>query len=131
MALAVGSLFSAQTMLSSPFAVAPSAKPTNYIRQRALSEPAIAGMRRFGDNCSECHGTQAEGTERGPELLSRSYSKNFKDSEAFHSAIGKQIPAHRQFIPGADDDPEASVDFNTLEKMGKFLREARRNRVIK
>ncbi|MEO1494764.1 MAG: c-type cytochrome [Pseudomonadota bacterium] len=90
---------------------------------RFLSEPAQAGATAFADQCSDCHGFEGEGTGSAPSLTQRSYSKDFRNAEAFHTSVGAAAAAHN-----AARSPErrsATQEFNQLELMGKFLREVR------
>lgn len=118
-------LGAAKMVLDPPLSSPETAEPFNYASSRVFSEPAVAGMVRFGNSCAECHGAKAEGTDRGPGLLDRSYTATFRESEAFHGAVGREIAAHRELLamPGADP----ATHFNSLEMMGKFLREARKH----
>ena len=118
-------LLAANLVLEMPSEKTPKTKPFSYAAARAMSEPAMAGMIEFGGSCAECHGRFAQGTDKGPGLLHRSYAKNFRNSERFHSAVGSRIAAHQDIIGMASGS--GAVDFNSLELMGKFLREARRN----
>ncbi|MFK7945212.1 MAG: hypothetical protein AB8B85_20180 [Paracoccaceae bacterium] len=129
MMLLGGMLTYASQVLDSPLAIPADAKKFSYVREQAFSNPAIAGMRQFNDTCADCHGGRAEGTERGPGLLDRPYAKSFRNSEAFHSAVGLDIPAHLSFVTTDDDD--SSIGFNTREQMSKFLREARKAKAMK
>lgn len=123
-----GMLFASNQILDTPLSSPEGSEPVKYVRQQAYSTPAIAGMRRFGDACSGCHGAQAGGTDFGPGLLDKEYTRDFRNSEAFHGAVGQAIAAHRDLL--ADGDFEGKEGFNTLEMMGKFLREARRQAQI-
>ena len=71
---------------------------------------------------------QAAGTERGPGLLHRSYAEDFRDSQKFHSALGRQIPAHQDLM--RERETAETLDFNRLERLAKFLREARRSNAL-
>lgn len=89
-----------------------------------FSDPGRAGMLTFSARCADCHGVRGQGTESGPSLLNRSYSADFREAPAFHNAVRAPIQAHQDFIRivgGANE-----TDFNDLELLGKFLREARR-----
>lgn len=120
-------LFASHYVLDSPLSGPTQAEPFSYVRERSLSDPAMAGLIRFGNHCAACHGTSAEGTDRAPGLLDRTFAEDFRDSELFHSALGRAIPAHRSMMQALSEP--GSLDFNMIEKMGKFLREARRTRV--
>ncbi len=119
-------LVAANLVLVPPLQTPPPGEEHQYAQTRQLSEPAIAGRERFGNHCSSCHGSAAEGTDIAPALLNRPYAVDFRNSRLFHDQIARQIPAHREVLAAAEGD--GRLDFNTLETMSKFLREMRRNR---
>ena len=125
----VALLVAAHLMLETPLSSPTGEGKGTYIRARALSEPAIAGMLNFGDHCSDCHGTSAEGSRKAPSLLDRSYAVNFRDSRLFHEEVARDIPAHKHLIQAGEED--SPIDFNSVEMMSKFLREMRRNKELK
>ena len=81
-------------------------------------------MMTFGNRCASCHGVGAQGTSVAPGLLDREYATDFRNAPAFHSAVGRPVPAHMEFI---DRQKTGRIRFNDLELMAKFLREARRS----
>lgn len=111
-------------VLEPPLKVAAPEEEVSYAAMRRLSEPAIAGSQRFGSMCAQCHGFEAEGTDIAPALLNRPYATDFRNSKMFHDITTREIPAHSEVLRAADGN--GSLDFNTLEKMSKFLREMRR-----
>ena len=88
-----------------------------------FSEPAVAGMTAFGQNCAGCHGELADGSAGAPALTNRSYAVDFRDAAAFHTDFSQDIPAHRDVIAATRNT--GRLGFNELELMSKFLREAR------
>ncbi|MEM1298678.1 MAG: hypothetical protein AAGH68_05300 [Pseudomonadota bacterium] len=118
----------ANNVLDTPLSSPEGSEPVKYVRQQAFSNPGVAGMRRFGNACSDCHGERGGGTDRGPSLLNKDYARDFRNSEVFHSAVGQAIAAHRDLL--ADLELEGKEGFNNLEFMGKFLREARRQELV-
>ena len=121
----VALLLLANIFLDTPLSSPPGPGGASYVRARALSEPAIAGMENFGDHCSACHGSSAEGTDQAPALLDRSYAVDFRDSRLFHEEVAQDIPAHRDILDAGQDG--SALSFNSVELMSKFLREMRRN----
>ncbi len=114
-------------VLEQPMAVEPVVsegdKPV-HIRIRRFSEVALAGRSSFGNMCAECHGSDAQGTETAPPLTNQAYATDFRDSRMFHNRATRPIPAHEEVLAAVSGTGE--LDFNTLERMAKFLREARR-----
>lgn len=123
-----GLLVAANNVLESPLSSPEGSEPVTYVREQSFSNPGVAGMRRFGNSCSGCHGERGGGTDKGPSLLNKNYARNFRNSEAFHSAVGQAIAAHSNLLAQADQEDKER--FNNLELMGKFLREARRQELI-
>lgn len=68
------------------------------------------GRRLFAANCAQCHGSELQGTTRGPSLLSVVYAPDHHPDGAFRSAIANGVvPHHWDFgamppIPGLTDD---------------------------
>ena len=114
-------------VLEPPLETPPPPNEVSYAAQRRLSDPAIAGAERFGNMCAECHGAEAQGTDIAPSLLSRPYARDFRNSRLFHDRTTSGIAAHAELVRSIGGNGE--LDFNTLEKMSKFLREMRRSEI--
>jgi mono/diheme cytochrome c family protein len=67
------------------------------------------GAQLYVANCAVCHGSELEGTEAGPPLLSRIYEPGHHPDESFRAAITRGVvPHHWDFgamppVPGLDD----------------------------
>ena len=94
-----GLLVAANSVLDTPLSSPEGSAPVEYVREQAFSNPGIAGMRRFGNACSGCHGDKGGGTDRGPSLLNKEYARDFRNSEAFHGAVGAAIAAYLLALP--------------------------------
>lgn len=66
-------------------------------------------------NCSDCHGADLRGTDKGPSHLSEIYEPSHHADAAFLLAIRNGVAAHHwEFgemaaIPGLDDDEIAAI----------------------
>lgn len=117
MLIAVGYIF------SPPLKTLPPAELQRYAASQFLSEPAQAGQEAFTDRCSSCHGFDGSGTDTAPSLLDRAYAADFRDVDAFHRSVARNIPAHDALLGASRGDGE--LDFNKLEFLAKYLREMR------
>ena len=92
--------------------------PPGYQGLRFLSQTAQAGYSPYAARCAECHGYGGEGTEAGPALNTAELAGDFRDRPAFHRAVQRGVAAHQDLLG-------SGPNFNQVELMAKFLREAR------
>lgn len=118
----------ATLMILTPPLDTPDEGTANYVRARKFSEPAMMGMMQFGDHCATCHGQAAEGTAEAPALIDRPYATDFRNAKNFHSELGRSIPAHADVLAAVNGG--GRIDFNALERMSKYLRELRKDRLL-
>ena len=59
-----------------------------------LSPEQQTGRALFDANCTECHGQNALGSDRGPPLLHRIYEPSHHSDSAFLLAVRKGVRAH-------------------------------------
>ncbi|MCD9624259.1 c-type cytochrome [Rhabdothermincola salaria] len=79
----------------------------------AQSTSAERGAEVYTDSCASCHGSELEGTDQGPSLLSIVYEPGHHPDEAFRSAIANGAPQHHwQFgaMPPVEGLDPAGVD---------------------
>ena len=87
-----------------------------------FTQMGISGLRLFRANCANCHGEDASGTHRGPDLLSvlgthdRGQSKRI-----FHHAVGKGVPQQNWAMGDMPAFPRLS--FNQIERLERYVRE--------
>ncbi|MEO7191009.1 MAG: DUF1592 domain-containing protein [Vicinamibacterales bacterium] len=87
-----------------PAIVAPPApiKPAGVANPVAGNAAAVeAGARMFNATCSECHGNNGVGDDRGPALTSGGFMHGGDDAEVFHTirtgVEGTEMEAHPEF----------------------------------
>lgn len=110
--------------LEPPLATSADKSKPSYAVNR-LSPMAMAGHGIYQRLCAECHGTNADGTARGPELLKPASRPGKKARIRFHRAVT------RGFAPGVKGHglkgfgpmPAFDLSFNRIEMIGRFLRE--------
>lgn len=96
--------------------------PAGYQGLRFLSQSAQAGYSPYKSACASCHGFGGEGTDKGPPLRSAGIAGDFRQRPAFHRAVDRGVAAHQALLGN-------TANFNQIELMGKFLREARRREI--
>ncbi|HBK80906.1 MAG TPA: cytochrome C [Nitrospinae bacterium] len=74
------------------------AAPRTAPAVRPAGAPAGAGLAKgrilFAQNCMQCHGRKAKGTENGPPLVDRVYEPNHHGDIAFYVAVGRGVRQH-------------------------------------
>lgn len=86
--------------------------------------PVDEGRLAFAEECAGCHGRLAEGSARGPALISPAYSRSSLDDEAFLRAVREGVPARgapHQSMPAFPD-----LSDQRLARMLTFVREIQR-----
>jgi mono/diheme cytochrome c family protein len=99
------------------------------VQMPKLSTMAKAGQRSFGKNCAECHGTQANGTDKGPPLIHRIYEPNHHGDQAFLRAATAGTRQHHW--PYGDMPPQPQVRRMEIQAIIQFVREVQRANGIK
>ena len=88
-----------------------------------LSALAQRGARSFEAKCSQCHGTNAAGSDNGPPLVHRIYEPSHHGDAAFGRAVRFGVrPHHWQF--GAM--PRIAVSDRELSAIITYVRELQR-----
>lgn len=94
-----------------------------------FSKTALQGQQLFKENCSQCHGDTALGTDFGPPLLHPFYRPSHHDDEALANAVKNGVVAHHwQFGPMP---VIATVKLEDIPKLVHFIRELQRANGIK
>ncbi len=94
-----------------------------------FSAPALIGKQLFQENCSQCHGETALGTEFGPPLLHPFYRPGHHEDAALAKAVKNGVvPHHWQFGPMPIIE---TVKLEDIPKMVRFIRELQRANGIK
>ena len=110
-------------MMDQPLATAgPDEEVTQRQSTLRFSQIAISGQHLFRANCADCHGEDASGTDRGPDL--RPAVKNGGRSnrkQMFHSAITNGMSQQNWAMGDMPAFPRLS--FNQIEQIERYVRE--------
>lgn len=94
-----------------------------------FSAPALIGKQLFQENCSQCHGETAMGTEYGPPLLHPFYRPGHHDDGALANAVTNGVvPHHWTFGPMPVIETVRPED---IPQLVMFIRELQRANGIK
>lgn len=70
------------------------AQPVRSITVPPLSLQAARGQQVFDKNCAECHGKDAQGTQKGPTFIDEIYNPGHHADEAFFRAAANGVRQH-------------------------------------
>ena len=121
----VGMVATAPMLMDQPLATG---EPSEEILQRhetmRFSQIAISGQRIFRAKCADCHGEDASGTRRGPDLVSPAGSSGrSNDKRMFHHAVTQGVPQQNWAMGDMPAFPRLS--FNQIERIERYVRELR------
>lgn len=88
------------------------------------SELVAAGEQLFVASCSQCHGPDARGTERGPSFLSEVYVPSHHGDGAFLLAVQNGSRAHHWNFGDMPPVPDLSAE--SVEAIVAYVREQQR-----
>ncbi len=115
--LAVGALFFA-------FSGPRDGSDSVAVKLPQLSTTARAGSLLFSENCADCHGENASGTENGPPLIHKYYEPNHHGDGAFYLAVRQGVRAHHwQF---GNMPPVEGLEEEDIGHIVAFVREVQR-----
>ena len=119
----VGIVATAPMVMDQPLATG---EPSDEIVQRQetmrFSQIAISGQRIFRAECADCHGEDASGTHRGPDLLSSADSPGRRNEKRmFHHAVANGLPQQNWAMGDMPAFPRLS--FNQIERLERYVRE--------
>jgi len=86
-----------------------------------FSVAALEGERIFSENCTSCHGTNADGTDRGPPLLHNIYNPGHHADGAFYRAVARGTVQHHW--PFGDMPAQPHVSNAEVAKIIVYVRE--------
>jgi hypothetical protein len=89
----------------------------------------LAGKKLFEDNCSQCHGQWAEGSDNGPTLVHDYYKPSHHADYAFYQAAQYGVRAHHWSF--GDMQPVATVTRGDMDLIIPFVRWWQRENGIK
>lgn len=94
----------------------------------SLTGTALAGQSLFAANCSECHGSKAQGTDNGPPLIHKIYEPGHHADETFQRAVKLGARAHHWSF--GDMPRVEGVSRGDVEKILAFVRAVQRHNGI-
>ncbi len=71
---------------------------------------ADQGKKLYQQNCQQCHGPAAKGSERGPALLDNTYRPAHHANLAFHLAVKNGVRAHHWQFGDMPPQPQVSPE---------------------
>lgn len=119
----VGIVATAPMVMEQPLATGES---SDEVLQRhetmRFSQIAISGQRIFRTECADCHGDDASGTQRGPDLLSPAGTPaRGNEKRMFHHAVANGVPQQNWAMGDMPAFPRLS--FNQIERLERYVRE--------
>ena len=78
------------------------------------------GMQKFQAKCAECHGTWAQGTDKGPTLLHPFYKPSHHGDQSFYRAALQGVQAHHWGF--GDMPPVEGIIRKDMDAIIPFLR---------
>lgn len=93
-----------------------------------LTAEAQAGRSLFAAKCSECHGSNGEGSASGPPLIHKIYEPGHHGDEAFQRAVKLGVRAHHWSF--GDMSKVEGVSRCDVEKILVFVRAVQRHNGI-
>jgi mono/diheme cytochrome c family protein len=79
------------------------------------------GAALYAANCAECHGTELQGTDKGPPHLSIVYAPDHHPDDSFRRAIADGVPAHHWEF--GDMPPVEGLSDEQVDAIIAFVRE--------
>ncbi|MGN7614493.1 c-type cytochrome, partial [Magnetococcales bacterium HHB-1] len=79
-----------------------------------------AGMKKFQENCIQCHGERAQGSDNGPTLIHDYYKPSHHADYAFYKAAQSGVRAHHWKF--GDMQPVPSVTRKDMDQIIPFVR---------
>lgn len=89
-----------------------------------LSQRAQAGQLAFQENCAQCHGRNAGGTDVGPPLIHKIYEPSHHGDMAFRLAAQQGVRQHHWNFGNMPSRPDVSD--RDIEAIIIFVREVQR-----
>lgn len=78
------------------------------------------GKSLFEENCSSCHGTWGDGSDKGPPLMHKLYVPSHHGDQAFYRAAMKGAKAHHW--PFGDMSPVEGISKRAMDNIVPYVR---------
>lgn len=99
-------------------------EPAVAVTVPELSDVALAGETLFDQNCAECHGDNAAGTDQGPPLVHDIYEPDHHADISFVLAAQRGVRAHHWRF--GDMPPQPEVSEEEVQRIVQYVRELQR-----
>lgn len=83
---------------------------TQIVAPQQLSAAASLGKNAFDDNCTQCHGANAAGTDKGPPLVHAYYNAGHHADGAFFVAVANGVRQHHWRFGNMPPVPQVGAD---------------------
>jgi mono/diheme cytochrome c family protein len=80
------------------------------VAAQQLSAAASLGKVAFNDNCAQCHGVNAAGTDQGPPLVHDYYNPGHHADGAFFVAVANGVRQHHWRFGNMPPQPRVTQD---------------------
>lgn len=77
---------------------------------QTLTAAASLGKKAFDQNCAECHGVNASGTDKGPPLIHDYYNPGHHADGAFFAAVANGVRQHHWRFGNMPPQQEVTED---------------------
>ena len=114
--------------LTAPVALAAHAPYHVDVHIGQLSVNATKGQAAFNQTCAQCHGDNAQGSEKGPPLIHAIYNPGHHGNQAIYNAVLHGAQQHHW--PFGDMPPQ-KVGFADVANIVQFIREVQVQNGIK
>ncbi|MBE9556071.1 MAG: cytochrome c [Proteobacteria bacterium] len=85
-----------------------SARSAQIVAPPQLSAAASLGKKGYDDNCAQCHGGNAAGTDKGPPLVHAYYNPGHHGDEAFYMAVARGVRQHHWRFGNMPPQPQVT-----------------------
>ena len=86
-----------------------------------LSQQANQGKKNFDENCAQCHGENASGSENGPPLVHNIYNPGHHGDMAFQLAAKRGVQRHHWNFGNMPQQPQ--INERQMESVVFYVRE--------
>jgi len=85
-------------------------RSAEIVAPQQLSAAATLGKKGFDENCAQCHGGNAAGTEQGPPLVHDYYNPGHHADAAFYAAVANGTRQHHWRFGNMPPQPQVTQD---------------------
>ena len=93
-----------------------------------LSAVAMAGKPAYDANCSECHGVNGAGSDKGPPFVHEVYNPGHHSDASFARAVGQGVRQHHWRFGDMPAQPQVTGE--QLDAIVRYVRAVQESRGI-